>query len=211
MFYPSPAILHHLTTRVLCDEAPAHSPIEAVYIFGLTKENQESSLATAAELWRRKQATMVLSCRGETAHGDAGYAFRERWLLERGVYRTALRAVEIPTETNVNTHTEAVALVTIAKKFGWHGVYAASSPFHQLRAFVTTVSVALRMYPDLKVYSKTGNTMAWGEQTRHSQDTLIGTRADFIGTELDRLNQYHRQGNLVGAMRVIEYLDRRDT
>jgi hypothetical protein len=84
-----------------------------------------------------------------------------------------------------------------------------SSPFHQLRAFVTIVTAISREYPALKAYSQTGEPLEWNESVSHSQGELKGTREDFIYTELDRIDLYHGKGFLVSLDEVKDYLLKR--
>ena len=89
-------------------------------------------------------------------------------------------------------------------------LYVVSSPFHQLRAFMTLVTVALRDYPDLQIFSYTGNSLPWLDKTVHSQGTLSGTRKDIIKAEFERIEKYKQMGDLSSETEILDYLNKRD-
>ena len=74
---------------------------------------------------------------------------------------------------------------------------------------MTTVTVALSDYPELKVYSHPGRTQPWDETVTHSQGMLEGTRAELIAAEQERIEKYTAQGDLAPREEVLHYLQAR--
>jgi hypothetical protein len=84
--------------------------------------------------------------------------------------RDKLRASGLPVEmihgvppgeiSSINTLIESEALVRYCKQKRYGSVYVFSPPFHQLRAFMTLVTVALREHPQLSIYSHPGPSNA---------------------------------------------------
>jgi len=142
-------------------------------------------------------------------HGDSGFEFRKKLLVDLGVPKTIITPLAIPAEINVNTLTETQALVKHSKTNKWKRVIVSSTPFHQLRVFATTVSVALRKSPDLLIYNAPGTTLQWREHTRHSQGTVSGTRKELLEMEYGRLNDYCMKGDILPCENILNYLDER--
>ncbi len=113
-------------------------------------------------------------------------------------------------DVRLNTRSESQALIRGAKVSGWKHIYITAPPFHQLRAFITAVSVALKEYPGLAIYNRVGKTMDWGEEIRHSQGESVGTRIGHIQKELKRIDYYHERGHLAPLDEVLKYLEKRD-
>jgi len=181
--------------------------IPIVYLFGQTSDNQISVLSRGMELWKKKLVASILINDGEIKHGYPGFASWKHELLRMGVVENAILPLRSNIlNENVNTYTEARALVLYARAHGWKRIYISASPFHQLRAFISTVSVLLREYPSLCVYNAVGTPLPWSETVRHSQGTLIGKRRDFLKTELESIYCYYLKGDLVPPEKVLAYL-----
>ncbi len=209
LIFAEPIKLSELQTRVFADHK--RLPItEAIYVFQETVENQYSPLRTAAELWSKKLVKTILVCDGETDHGAAGFEFCKKYLMKLCVPEDVIMAILMPPEVNVNTLSEAQYLVRFAKELEWYNIFISGVPFHQLRAFMITVSVVLREYPDLKVYSKVGEPLNWQEHVRHSQGVVEGTRSSLIGMEYLAILRYQKKRDIVSCEEVLAYLDRRD-
>jgi hypothetical protein len=199
--------------RVLCDFLPKH-PLN-LYLFGQTPDNQESVLGKAVELAQngRCESLNVM----EDPDRPCGYAGGTVWtqmLRQRlGDCPVPIQQLAFPSRdgaTMLHTYGEAIAIVAVAKKQGWETLGVVAQPLHQVRALWTTVSVALREYPSLRVYSVVGHPLPWGERVIHSQGTTAGIRASLIQGEAERLVAYRAKGDLVSEKEVLEYLERRD-
>ena len=64
---------------------------------------------------------------------------------------------------------------------------------HILRAWVTTISVAMREYPALKVYAIQGAHLSWNEHAVHSQGKADGTRSELLFGEIERIEKYRER------------------
>lgn len=60
------------------------------------------------------------------------------------------------------------------------------------------------------MYSVPGEPQPWDEVVTHSQGKLRGTRAELIGAEHQRIDQYTAQGDLLPRATVLEYLRTRE-
>jgi hypothetical protein len=131
-------------------------------------------------------------------------------LVKSGLTKEQIRGVPAGTLSSINTLTESEALIQFAKEKGFGDLVVVSPPFHQLRAFMTAVSVALRIHPKLEIYSFPGAAMPWMEVAVHSQGTLQTSRRQLIHEELARINTYQKKGDLAQFETVLEYLNGRD-
>jgi hypothetical protein len=201
-----------LAVRILRDDFE-WPQIDAVYFFGQTAENSFSELARITEIPRDWFDTgEILIC---GAPEENGYPGRQKWsLLTRNHLRFQQPIRSIPpvgTET-ANTLSEARGLVMMAKYCNWKRLVICSTPFHQVRAFMTVVSVAMREYPELMVWSLVGRTMDWAARVPHSQGVLVNTRAGLIEDEEARILKYQEfeKWPLASFGKVIRYLNCRD-
>ena len=196
--------------RTLCDDDGIRV-MDAAYLFAQTADNEDSALITGARLYRDNRVGLLGICAGND-HAASGYSGFSSWkekLTRLGVPEHAILGIDIP-DGNLNTLTEATTLVRESKRRALKTLRVIASPFHQIRCFISTVSVVLREYPELKVYSKVGYAMEWNKRVAHSQMTTIGKRSELIAGELDRINRYHEKGDLVSPDEIINYLDQRD-
>ena len=111
----------------------------------------------------------------------------------------------------LNTLIESEALIRFAKQHGYRSLFVVAPPFHQLRALMTAVTVALREYPELLIYSYPSVAMPWQEEVVHSQGTLKAKRRDLIQEELERIEKYQGKGDLALFEQVLNYLNKRET
>jgi hypothetical protein len=201
--------MFELVTRVLCDLAP-ETAVAGAYLFGQTNHNQVSVLQVAPDLLAQSLASKILLMGTGPLSGYPGFeTWRDR-LLDHGVAAGQIERVEIDDPTSLNTLIEAQALIRFAKRKGYNSLMVVAAPFHQVRAYMTTVTVALREYPQVPIYSYPGLTLPWHEEVLHSQGTTRGTRRDLIQGELERINRYQAKGDLASFEEVVRYLDRRD-
>lgn len=201
-----------LAVRVLRDEF-AWRQVDATYLFGQTAENSFSELARIAEIPNGWFETGQLLICG--APEKNGYPGGEKWLGLATNYMQVQKLIRlvhpVGTET-ANTLSEARGLIAMAKSQGWKGLVLCSTAFHQIRAFMTVVSVAMRECPDLAVWNLTGRAMDWGKRVPHSQGVLVNTRAGLLEDEEQRILQYQRfeEWPLASFDEIISYLNRRD-
>ena len=130
-------------------------------------------------------------------------------LVELGIKEKCILDVRLNV-LNHNTLTEAEAVIRFAKQSNLKSMIVSAAPFHQIRAFMTTVRVALAEYPELKIYSIPGVALSWNECVSHSQGLLTAKRSDLIAGEFARIEKYYQKGDLISFNQVLDYLDARD-
>jgi hypothetical protein len=198
-----------LLLRILADVRPS-GVVEAAYLFAQTEPNQRSVFAASRELIEQGcvHKLLISDCRPKS--GYLGAAAYHKAMIDFGIPAGVIE--EVPMEPTEILHTliESQRVVRFAKARGTQRLIIVSAPFHQERAFTTMVSVALREYPSLKLYSVPGEAQPWDEVVTHSQGKLRGTRAALIAEEQKRIEKYTVQGDLLSRERILEYLRQRD-
>lgn len=201
--------LIELLTRILCDPGP-DVPAGGAYLFGQTADNQQSVLEAGVSLINQRRAQKLLIPSSVPQCGYPGFQTWHQALIALGLEETDVSGVPVSPDSSLNTLNEAEALVRYAKASRMAQVFVVAPPFHQLRAFITTISVVLREFPELRVYNQVGTALPWDETVYHSQGTLQCTRSELIQSELARIERYRRKGDLVSEEEVSRYLHRRD-
>lgn len=198
-----------LLLRILADVRPS-GVVEGAYLFGQTQPNQESVFATGRELAEQGRVQKLLISDCSPKSGYLGAAACRQAMIESGIPAGMIE--EVPMEPTEILHTliESQKVVRFARAQGYRRLIVVSSPFHQERAFMTMVTVALREYPSLKLYSIPGAAQRWDEIVTHSQGKLRGTRAELIAEEQKRIEKYTAQGDLLPRAQILEYLRKRD-
>ncbi len=203
--------LFELTTWALRDTLPPVEP-EGAYLFAQTADNELSVFQAAKEIADRKLTAKLLIPDSPGRNGYPGYPLWKVGLERQGVPSQLI--IGIPTTEAeyeiLNTRTEAEAAVKYSKANGWKRMLIAAAPFHQVRAFMTAVSVALESYPELLLYAYSGPALPWNEEVAHSQGVVRGKRHELLQGELDRLELYRRKGDLASVQTVLHYLRNRD-
>ena len=214
----SNAKLAELLVRVFADELP-HCSEGASAMPLYTFREQDANLASSARgvsnavtlLKARGVASRVLITDVENAHLDNPIPFwsgaPEIMLAVRSALGAGAAIEVIPFGFTDRVHTlrEAQALVRYAKSAKLVDLVAIAPPFHLPRAFISTVSEALREYPSLRVWASSGGVLSWDEEASHSQG-IVGVRRTFIGSELRRIPTYTAKGDLAPASQVLAYL-----
>ena len=198
-----------LLLRILADIRPS-GVVEGAYLFAQTEPNQESVFTVGRELIERGRVGKLLISDCAPKSGYLGAVACRRAMIESGIATGTIE--EVPMEPTEILHTliESQKVVRFARAQGYQRLIVVSAPFHQERAFMTMVTVALREYPSLKLYSVPGAPQRWDEVVTHSQGKLRGTRAELIAQEHKRIEQYAAQGDLLPRETILEYLRTRD-
>jgi hypothetical protein len=199
-----------LLLRILADVRPS-GVVEGAYLFAQTEPNQESVFVAGRELVERGRVRKLLISDCSPKSGYVGVTAYRQAMIESGIPTHAIE--EVPMEPTEILHTliESQRVVRFAKARGYQQLILVSAPFHQERAFVTMVTVTLREYPALKLYSHPGVPQPWDEVVTHSQGKLRGTRAALIAEERKRIDQYTAQGDLLPRETILQYLRTRDS
>lgn len=209
-----------LLARVFSDEVPPHKP-DAAYLVGETRDNAASVLVRGAKLWKSGVVPKIAVQANGEGYGYCGYEYSRRWLLKEGVSFPVIEPMFIGSEyieaKCVNTLSEMISVVRLAKEKLWKSIYIIASPLHQLRSFFTVVTALDHEYPELKVYNCLGLPLFWNEIVVHSQGVLTGSRIDLFLKELKQIQVYQTAPPphpllmpLVSIERVFQYLDQRD-
>jgi hypothetical protein len=190
---------------VLSDPLPAAVP-NVVYLYTTSDDLRESVLARAVELYNSHEISIaLLSGKGG---GYSGYEVWKDELIKRGVLEHHIFSV--PGPTILNTYAETEALIECCQTNKWKSIFICTAPFHQLRAFITAVSHAEKICPELKIYNTPGKSIPWHRQVSHYQGMVVDTPFNLILSEHRRIQTSYAQQDLISTEDVIEYLRRRD-
>ncbi len=198
-----------LNTRILCDTEPVEQT-DGAYLFCQTTSNQFSVINTATSLLKRKKFKSLYIFYSKPLCGYPGFTLWHKLLMDAQVPSNKIRGVEPINTQSINTLIEAEALINFLQLKNARSVYVIAPPFQQLRAFMTTVTVALKEYPELLIYSIPAVAAPWQEDVYHSQGTLKAKRSNLIYSEIDRIKTYQKKGDLASCQDVISYLNNRD-
>ncbi len=204
-------MIEELIIRTLCDTLP-DEPADALFLFGQTEDNQESAFAVVHSLLAQKRIHKVLFLNTEPMSGYPGFESWKQALTAAGVGAEMIEPVEpVPADTDLlHTLIEAKSMMHHAKKQKYRHVIVTAAPFQQPRAFMAAVTAALEIYPELYLYSQPGKPMPWKEEVVHSQGKVQDARAGLIAGEMERIQKYNRQGDLIAVDEAINYLNKRD-
>ena len=199
-----------LLTRVLCDLQPKN-PTNGAYLYCQTKSNQQSIFQAAHFLLNNTLTHRILILNTNAKSGYPGFAEWKQQLHQLGLSEEQIEGVLNKETSMLNTLIESEAIIRFARQHSYHSLFVVAPPFQQLRAFMTAVTVALREYPELLIYSYPGVAMSWQEEVIHSQGTLKAKRRDLIQEELERIEKYQSKGDLASPEQVLSYLNKRET
>jgi uncharacterized SAM-binding protein YcdF (DUF218 family) len=200
--------MFELLIRALCDTCPR--TVDAIYLFAQTPDNQASVLFKARRLFNQDISTKLLFAQTGERSGYLGYEVWKEQLLAWEVPETSLEGVPVAYDIILHTLSEAEAMVNWARYQKYKQILVVAAPFHQPRAFMTAITAALRFYPELQLYSQTGEPLAWLDEAVHSQGNAKALRKDLIAGEQERISKYQKQGDLATYDQVLQYLNNRD-
>ena len=185
---------------------------DAVFLIPNTEDNELSIFEGARELFVEDVCDNFLILDGAEDNGYPGY---ENWYnrFNQLVPGARIGMVPIADRRGVNTLSKFVALMPYAREKGIVSVYIVAAQFHQLRAFMTGASVALREYPELKIYVHPATEWPWDVVVTHSQGTKRGTRRELIGMEFDSISTYQndakigvKPNSIEPTARILDYI-----
>ena len=198
-----------LIIRTLCD-TQAKSPAHGAYLFCQTRSNHISSFHAAVSLLNNHLAVKILILDEKEKSGYPGSAAWSLQLQKLGIESEQIEPIANEGESSINTLIESEALIRHAEIMGYKSIYVVAPPFQQVRAFMTAITVAIRKYPDISIYSYPGEALPWHEEVIHSQGKLKAKRRELVHTELARIEKYQKKGDLALFEQVLNYLDGRD-
>ncbi len=193
-----------ISLKIFHDDRPK---LDCAYLFAETEDNQGSIFKSAAEIRGQEIAREFWVTDSENPIWP-GYT---KWRNHLGQIIGYANIKSIPLGTpNHNTLTESQALVKYAKENKQSRIYVVAPPFHQLRAFVTTASEAIKENNSLSIFSYIGDLPIddeyWNTEVVHSQGVLKNTRAGLMGDELNRIKNY---SNILPPKLILDYIDKR--
>ena len=198
-----------LLTRALCDSLPTQA-VDGAYLSCTTRDNQASVFPMAKRLLDQSLAAQTFILNAEALSGYPGVDQCREALIKTGIAPHQIQFVPIKAPTSLNTLIESQALIRFARKCAVKSLIVVSPPFHQLRAFMTAVTVALQEYPELAIYSCPGKPLPWLENAIHSQGILKAPRRQLIQEELARIRKYQDKNDIAAYEDVLDYLAHRD-
>lgn len=198
-----------LLLRTLCDVLPSN-PTDGAYLFAQTPANQRSVFETGVDLMNQGKTKKLFISASAPISGYPGFKHWQQDLQALGLSEADVIAIPPTDDTILHTRIEAEGLVRYAKAKHLSKLTVISAPFHQLRAFMTTVTVALEEMPELQIYSRVGASLPWNETVTHSQGNLEMKRRNLVQAELERIERYQQKGDLGKPGRILDYLNRRD-
>ena len=211
--YVSEEKLFEIITRILCDCIPL-TLIDAVCFFGQTTENDEPMIMSAANIQVDGLARLV-AVTGFGGEKNGIFEVRSsksfaNEIMKFGVAPENIVSFPLSKKFPPCTDAEAIGVVEFAKTQGWRSIAVTVTPLHQVRAFISTVSAAIKYYPELKVYSMPSEALPWTEEVIHSQSAPRAKRSEQFGGELAKLAKYSGKGDHVSPDEILAYLNRRD-
>ena len=196
-----------IAQMVLNDERPK---LQHTYVFANTKYNQDSEFEAVAEMKKAHLASKFIIIGGENHDGFSGYKSWERDIGQKIGYENVMTVPLINT-SNVNTLSESQSVINYTRDCGIDKLYIVAATFHQLRAFMTSASVAIQKHEGLSIFNYPGIVLPWDEVVTHSQGVLKATREQWIQHELDRIKKYQIQEDILPTHIIFEYLNNRKT
>merc|ERR1712187_1075408 len=140
-------------------------------------------------------------------HGFSATPYLLDKLRAAGIGENSVELVDFDHSGMIHTLVEAETVVRHVKKKGWKSLAIVAPAFHLVRAALTTASVALREYPELQLVPYAGSPLIWEEASAHSQG-MVGVRAEFLKSELTRIERYSRKGDIAPLRDLEEYFVR---
>jgi len=204
---------------------------DAVYLFGEMPDSQNSVLGRGLQLYKTAKVGRIGLCYNRPDGGPyssplkpdqsaitySGFRSWQQWLAEGGVKPDDVIGVrpleaEPPNHPHMlATHLEAGGLAREARERQWQSVYLVDAPYHCLRAFVTTLKVIEREYPQLRVYFAPGLPELWSQERSYGQ--VPGEKKvwiDSLDDEWPRFDRYYQKGDIASCKEALAYLRQRD-
>ena len=195
-----------LTVRVFNDVLPTSTDVH--FLYSQTPDNEQSVIEAALKAKKNNFTNAWLIMQTKAISGYEGFEVFSKSLIKAGISETHIMGAFSDQEI-LHTLIESMAVVSFCKERGYKSLLVSAAPFQQVRAFMTAVTAAMRIYPTLKIYSLAGKAYDWNEKVIHSQGKTTGTRAELINGEIDRIGIYGEKGDILKVPEVHAYLDRR--
>ena len=208
-----------LFTAIALSDMMFDRPSDLLYLFSETDDNRASVLEVVPDIYRREGVwgNNIAIPDNNTNPGYSGFMEWYNALRQENIPRiVSVFPISVP--GNLNTMSEAQAMIRYAHEHSMGIVTVVAPAFHMPRVFLSAISVVVRECPDVSVYALPGCTHDWWhDRVLHSQGKVRDTRAElFRGAERTRIAKYQHEGDyysggdLVLFQEAFEYLQDRD-
>ena len=151
----------------------------------------------AVSLYKQGKAPKIVFSGNITDYDYGSYPFAEVLprMLEAGVPEEDI----IHEDKSLNTHEQAVEVVSMAQERGWKKLILVASHEHQYRAYLTFLREVLDSKSGITLYNAPARNLDW------FVDKGWGTRFERLEAEILRIEKYTEMGHLANAQEVIDY------
>src|SRR3989344_886503 len=209
------ALLAKLMAIALADTPPLEA--DAAYVFSETADNENSGLATAAELYAAARISTIC-CAGsgpyqpdpKVPEAFSGFDAWSAKLVAIRVVRNDIRGVPMP-EAKWHTGVEAYEYVGLAEREGWQTLFVVAPAFHLPRCFGKAITFIKQRGLEIKAYAIPGVPLPWHENVLHSQGLVTAPRIQLVDGERARMfKRYGNKYDLASLKDMLAYLAWRD-
>lgn len=177
--------------------------VDSMYLFGVTSDNENSTFISARKLLDKGLTERVLIDNMPPQNGFSGFSEWSKKLSE--LYGIHPQGLDIDTSKGYNTLTEAESLVRYSSKENLNSLYLITPPFHLLRAFMTTSSVAIREDPGVNFFAYGGAEQDWNQVMEYHL-WVTSRRIDSIKSEIERIKKYQAKGDIESTKKIMDYI-----
>ena len=149
------ADLQIFTEVALCDVG-VNRRFNVVYLFSETDDNRSSVFRKVRNLLWAGRTQDVAIPDNSANPGYSGFWEWDKILQMEDGIPNGVSISPVTVLGNLNTFSEAQAFVRYARDHMFIDVCIVAPPFHMPRAFMSAISVAVREYPELAIYNKSG-------------------------------------------------------
>lgn len=109
------------------------------------------------------------------------------------------KARVIHESTSRNTREQAVEVIKLANSLGWKRIILVASNYHQYRAYLTFLRIALNLGQKIIIYNAPAGDLSWFKKTGW------GTRFDLLDQEFSKIIKYSKLSHLATFKEAISY------
>src|SRR3989344_4729799 len=154
----------------------------------------------AVRLFKRGLAPRVVILAGINNKTGGGFYDLPDTVSELGVPKGKILVIR----EGASTKEEAGLVIDMAQKEGWGRIIIVTSPYHQLRAFLTYLKTVDDRKASLKIMNSAARGLPWFEANPW------GRRFDLLSVEKKKIEKYVVEGDIATFGRLIEYYRQHD-
>ncbi len=200
--------LNELIIRVFSEKYPDFS-FQSLSVFAHSIDNYKYVIDKACEIYLKKNVPIVINGARKIS-GYVGVNEYKRLLQKNGVKKTDIIIAKPIDENMLHTRNESIAYIQTINQLQFLNNLIVSVPFHQIRAFMTMVTIVKELKVNIKLYNCPVINFDWNKTVTHSQDILRKVARELIYDELERIKKYQMKGDLASTEDVLNYLNTRD-